>query len=239
MLKSILTTAVNDELLQRNPCILTGKALPALPQREPVLLKPKEIEKVAASEVMPERYRMMILLAGWCGLRWGEVTELRRCDIAEDGSVLAITRAVTHRNGKCNIGTTKTDATRTVAAPDHLREKLLQHMAIHVMPEDEALLFAPYRDGCHVNDKVFRDEWFKPALKAVGAKDIRFHDLRHFGGTMATLAGGSLRDVMKRLGHRTVKAAMFYQAIVEGRDDEIAAALSKLVADGDNGEASA
>jgi integrase len=30
---------------------------------------------------MPEQYRAMVLLAAWCALRFGELTELRRRDI--------------------------------------------------------------------------------------------------------------------------------------------------------------
>ena len=30
---------------------------------------------------MPEQYRAMVLLAAWCALRFGELTELRRKDI--------------------------------------------------------------------------------------------------------------------------------------------------------------
>jgi integrase len=30
---------------------------------------------------MPERYRTLVLLGAWCGLRFGELSELRRRDI--------------------------------------------------------------------------------------------------------------------------------------------------------------
>src|SRR6185295_18621729 len=43
-----------------------------------------------------ERSRL-VLLAAWCGLRFGEVSELRRKDLNSDCSVLTVTRAVTHR----------------------------------------------------------------------------------------------------------------------------------------------
>ena len=52
--------------------------------------------------------------------------------------------------------------------------------------------------------------------------------LRHFGGTMATRVGASPAETMRRIGHSTYKAAMLYQAAVDGRDAEIADALSRL-----------
>lgn len=228
LLKSVMTTAVNDGLLQANPCNLTGKAVAVPKPKQRKLLQPEDVRKIAEADVMPDRYRMMVLLAAWLGLRWGEVSELRRCDVSADGSVVAVTRAVVHRNGKCMIAGTKTDATRTVTVPPHIQSDLLTHMRTHVPEGDESLLFAPFRDGCHVKDRVFSKEWFAPAAKAVGAHNVTFHGLRHFAGTTAVRSGASIVETMKRLGHSTYKAALIYQHIVDDRDAEVAAALSKL-----------
>jgi len=57
---------------------------------------------------------------------------------------------------------------------------------------------------------------------------MRVHDLRHFCGTYTAIAGGTLADNMKRLGHSTVRASLIYQQAVDGRQVEIAAALSSL-----------
>ena len=38
-----------------------------------------EIEAITAA--LPEQYRAMVLLAAWCALRFGELTELRRRDL--------------------------------------------------------------------------------------------------------------------------------------------------------------
>ena len=58
--------------------------------------------------------------------------------------------------------------------------------------------------------------------------DLRWHDLRHSGATLAAATGASLAELMARLGHSTPSAAMRYQHAVAGRDREIAALLSKL-----------
>jgi integrase len=62
----------------------------------------------------------------------------------------------------------------------------------------------------------------------VGRPDLRFHDLRHSGAVLAALTGASLAELMGRLGHSSVAAALRYQHAVDGRDREIAALLSKL-----------
>jgi integrase len=59
-----------------------------------------------------------------------------------------------------------------------------------------------------------------------------FHDLRHTGQTLAAAAGATLKDLMKRLGHSSPAAATRYLHAVDGRDAEIASALSELAASG-------
>jgi len=63
--------------------------------------------------------------------------------------------------------------------------------------------------------------------------DLTFHDLRHTGQTLAAQTGATLADLMKRLGHSSMAAARRYLHAVDGRDREIANALSELAAHGD------
>ena len=58
---------------------------------------------------------------------------------------------------------------------------------------------------------------------------LRVHDLRHTAGTLATAAGGSLREVMDRLGHSTTVAAVRYQHVMAERDAAIARELNRLI----------
>jgi integrase len=60
--------------------------------------------------------------------------------------------------------------------------------------------------------------------------DLRFYDLRHTGATLAAQAGGTLAELMARMGHSTPAAAMRYQHAAHGRDKVVAEAMSKLVA---------
>jgi integrase len=93
--------------------------------------------------------------------------------------------------------------------------------------KDAAANFFPAaRGGCHLNDRVFRD-YFMPALAAIGREGVRIHDLRHFAGTQTARVGNPVKT-MARLGHSTVKASLTYQQMVNGRDVEVAGALSAL-----------
>lgn len=70
---------------------------------------------------MPERYRAMVLLGAWCGLRFGELTELRRRDVDLEDARLHVERAVTRVNGEMIVGDPKSEAgKRRVTIPPHL-----------------------------------------------------------------------------------------------------------------------
>ena len=69
---------------------------------------------------------------------------------------------------------------------------------------------------------------YHPARAEAGREDLRFHDLRHTGAVLAAATGATLAELMARLGHSTVSAAMRYQHAAADRDKAIAEALSEL-----------
>ncbi|HYB39107.1 MAG TPA: site-specific integrase [Mycobacterium sp.] len=70
----------------------------------------------------------------------------------------------------------------------------------------------------------------KNGFAAVGKPDMRVHDLRHVGATLAAQAGATTKELMSRLGHTTPGMAMRYQIAAQERDAKIAEAMSKLAA---------
>lgn len=224
LLNAVCNTAVGDSLIERNPCQLPRVMNPAR-KREPTILTVAEVAALADA-IRPERLRALILLSAWCGVRWGEVSELRRKDVTADCTVLTVSRAVTRRDGEYRVDTPKSGKGRAVVIPPHIRDDVKHHLATNVGSSPESLLF-PAASGGHMNDRVFSREYFAKALKSIGKESVRVHDLRHFAGTQ-TARVGNLVETMGRLGHSTVKASLTYQAIVTGRDHEVAEALSKL-----------
>ena len=185
------------------------------------------IEVAALAELIePQRLRALVLICAWCGLRWGEVSELRRKDVSGDASVLSVARAVTRRDKQYRVDTPKSGLGRAVVIPPHIREDIRAHLEDNVGPEPDALLF-PSAHGAHLNDRVFSREYMAKALKAIGREGVRVHDLRHFSGTQVARVG-NLVETMAHLGHSTAHASLKYQHLVSGRAAEIAEALSKL-----------
>ena len=71
--------------------------------------------------------------------------------------------------------------------------------------------------GRRLRRSNFREHWHK-AREAVELPDLHFHDLRHTGGTLSAATGATLKELMARLGHSSVRAAMIYQHATWDRD---------------------
>lgn len=224
LLHAVCATAVQDEVLDAQPCRIRA-AMQTKTKRDVVLLTVAEVDRLAAK--MPAGLRASVLLAAWCGLRWGETSELRRGDVAADASVLRVRRAVTYRGGEFNVGAPKTAAgVRDVAVPPHIRPMLKAHLRNHVGKPGDSLLF-PADDGRHLREGEYRKHWEK-ARTAINKRHFRVHDLRHVGAVLAAQSGATTAELMHRLGHTTPAMALRYQHVAEGRDAEIAVRLSRL-----------
>jgi integrase len=224
LLRTIMRAAVEDDLIGANPCRIRGGGQ-VRRQRE---IRPATLAELEAIvEATPERFRAMVLLAAWLGLRFGEVTELRRRDIDLAGGTVRVERAVSRTRGGLHVGDPKTEAgRRTIALPPHLTAPVRQHLARHVAASPDALLFPSPAGRQLAPSSVY--EWWYPARQAAGRPDLRFHDLRHTGATLAASTGATLAELMHRLGHSTPAMAMRYQHAAADRDRAIATALSEI-----------
>lgn len=225
LLRTIMGSAVNDELIDANPCRITGAGRAKRVHK----IRPASVEELATvAAAMPERLRLMVMLASWCAMRFGETVELRRGDIDLGDEVIRIRRAaVRTQGGTFAITTPKSDAgIRDVAIPPHLIPQIQEHLSKFVGAKRDSLVFPNENDG-HLQPSTLYRHWYKARAEA-GRPDLRWHDLRHSGAVLAAATGASLAELMARLGHSTPQAAMRYQHAAQGRDREIAALLSKL-----------
>ncbi len=183
-------------------------------------------------EELPDRYKLMALLAAWCAMRFGELAELRRGDIDLRTNRVKIRRGVVRVDGEFIVGPPKSDAgSRDVAIPPHLMPLVKDHLKNLTAPGRDALLFpAAADDNLHMAPSTLYKVYY-PARKAAGREDLRWHDLRHTGAVLAAQTGATLAELMGRLGHSTPGAAMRYQHAAADRDAEIARRLSALVSE--------
>lgn len=228
LLRAILMTAVeHDELIKRNPCRITGAGNEPTSER-PVL----SLDQVyALADQMPARLRMLVIVATFASLRFGEVTALERRDIDLTKGTVRVRQAFTEVKGRGMVlGPPKSRAgKRTVSIPAAILDDLAAHLDDCTGRSRDALVFtgpkgAPIRRG-NFNPLV---DWSK-AVATIGAKGLHFHDLRHTGNMLAAESAPTTRDLMARMGHDSMNAAIIYQHATARADRAIAAAMDAEV----------
>jgi len=228
LLKAIFNTAVDDELIRRNPCRIKGAGQEKSAER-PVLTVPQVYTLAAATD---ERYRVLVLLAAFTSLRWGELAALRRSDIDAQARTVRVTRQLNERDGGgFSFGPPKSEAgVRIVAIPELITPDLAAHIMTYARPGDDGLIFTSPGGGPlrHTN---FRRRFWVPALAAAGLPAMHFHDLRHTGNMLAADAGANLRELMERMRHSTTRAATVYLHGGTERQQAIADELSRQAAE--------
>lgn len=226
LLKTIYNTALEEKLVKENPCQLKSAGKPPK-ARDVQLLTPSELETISKS--VPERYRAAVFVAAWCGLRFGELIELRRKDVRTRNGfiVLTVRRSATRVGKKLVVGPTKTQAgSRDVHVPPHVAELLSDHLKSHTGRGPEAFVFTTTRDQ-RLSRTAFT-KMVKRGYLVVGKPEMRVHDLRHVGATLAAQAGATTKELMARLGHATPGMAMRYQIASQDRDAKLAVGLTEL-----------
>ncbi|MTD56877.1 tyrosine-type recombinase/integrase [Amycolatopsis pithecellobii] len=226
--RSMFATAVDDGRIKRNPCRIKGADQHRTPERPHASVD--EVYRLA--DVVPGRYRFLVLLAAFSGLRWGELIALRRRDIDRKTMIVRVARRVAQlKDGEMSIGPTKSAAgVRTVALPKFLAEDLTHHLAEFAEGGRDGLLFVGKRGGVLRRGNFHRETgWTKTVVKAGLPKGFHFHDLRHTGNQMAAEAGATTRELMQRMGQSSVRAALIYQHATSVRDQQIADELNARV----------
>jgi len=232
LLRTIFASAASERphpLIPYNPAHIRG----AGNTKRAHHVEPATLEELRVIvEELPDRYKLMALLAAWCAMRFGELAEVRRGDIDLRTNRVKIRRGVVRVDGEFIIGQPKSDAgVRDVAIPPHLMPLVKDHLSDHTAPGRDALLFPASADeNSHMAPSTLYRVYY-PAREVAGRKDLRWHDLRHTGAVLAAQTGATLAELMGRLGHTTPGAAMRYQHAAADRDAEIARRLSEL-ADG-------
>jgi integrase len=225
LLRAVLWTAVKeDEILHKNPCRIPG-ADQEKPAERPVLTL---AEVFALADLMPERQRAMVLLATFASLRYGEVTALERRDVDLDGGTVCIRQAyVEQQRGGLLLGPPKSRAgRRVVAIPAGIVPTLRRHLADYVDDDPAALVFTGPKGAPIKRSNFNRLADWPEAVAKINRPGLHFHDLRHTGNTLAARAGVSTRDLMARMGHDSMAAAIVYQHASSEADRAIAAALN-------------
>jgi len=171
-LNRVLAAAVDDELLGRNP--LRGVNPPRPQSQDMRFLTQHEVATLAAK--VDARYRALVLVAAYTGLRAGELIGLRRKHVDLLRRTITVVEQVQYIGGEHQVLTPKTAAgRRSVAVPATVAVALEEHLKTYAEAGPEGLVF-PAPTGGYLRLENFRKRVWQPAVRAAGVGPLRVHD---------------------------------------------------------------
>jgi integrase len=174
-LRGCLGAAVADRRLMSNAA--ADVPLPSERSKTPRFLSQSQVERLAAE--IPDRYRALVLIGAYAGLRWGEAIALTRGSVDVIRSRILVQTTAVEVHGKVTLGNEpKTKRSkRSVPVARSVMRRLEDHLAQHVGPGSDALLFTATNGGPPYRSTFARHVWH-PAVSRAGLADVTFHGLR-------------------------------------------------------------
>jgi integrase len=174
LLRAVLNTAVDDELIRRNPCRIPGAGLEQAAERPTATVA----QVFQLADTVPGRFRVLILLAAFTSLRYGELAALRRNDFDPRCKTLTVRATLVERSdGSLTFGPPKTDAgTRTITVPTAIRRDVRAHFASSVADAPDALVFTGVTGAVLRRSNFQRASRWTASVSAVGLPGFHFHD---------------------------------------------------------------
>ena len=228
------------ELIDGNPISLVPMRKPQTGKRDEAVYT--EAEADALVQGFPEWLRHAPMIMLWCGVRLGELLELRRKDVtgltpgaAMTLRVRRVMQDVDGENGGkvvvINDSPKSVAGRRDVVVPADVADAIRAHLAQEGKTDPEALVVSR-TNGHQFTQHGFRDRYFKAAKDSAGRSETSPHSCRRFYGTQLVrlvMAGQlSMEEARRLMGHETVEQLMEYQRAEAGYQRRAAQALAGL-----------
>jgi integrase len=213
-LSAVLSAAVDDSIIAKNPCRASSIKLPGLDSTK---VQPWSSEQVrAVAQALPDRFRVMVVLGAGCGLRQGEIFGLAVDDVDFLRGVIHVRRQVKIIGSRQVFALPKGRKVRDVPLPDSVGLELAAHLAAFPAAAVELPWATPTgaatssplvlttRERSPLNRNYINTKIWKPALVESGIEPTRsngMHVLRHTFASVLLDAGESIRALADYLGH--------------------------------------
>jgi integrase len=195
-----LDHAVRSGRMRANPA--RGLNLPRIRRRDYVFLTHEQVHDLAEAS---GHWRLLILLLAYTGLRWGEATALRVCDIDFGRRRIDVRRAYADVGGRLVLGSPKSHQSRTVPIPRFLASEL---SALATRKKAEDLVFTT-PSGSTMRLPNWSRSGFRPARSRAGISDrLRVHDLRHTAASLMIQAGYPPKMLQEIMGHASITTTL-------------------------------
>lgn len=211
VMSAALDHAVRSGRLRSNPA--RGLGLPRPKRRDYVYLTHGQVLALASEA---GRGRLLILLLAYTGLRWGEATALRVCDIDFDRRRVDVRRAFSDVGGRVILGTPKSHQSRTVPLPRFLAAEIAA--AVAGKQADQFVFTMP---GGVMRLPNWRRSVFLSARRGAGLSGrFRVHDLRHTAASLMIQAGYPPKMLQEIMGHASITTTLdLYGHLYRGEMD--------------------
>jgi integrase len=237
VLRRMLNVAHQRGHVLANP--IAQVAEPRVPDTEMRFLDAGELERLATT--IDDRYRTLVLVAAWGGLRWGEIAALTVARVDAKGARVHVVEQLS-TDAKARSEPKTAAGRRWVTLPASVADELGRHVLgrpagepVWTMPDGGPLVHNRWRGTVgrrSKDDKRWeinpRGYWCR-AVDAAGVAPLRFHDLRHTSVGLAVAAGMHPRVIQARLGHASIEITLgLYGHLIAGIDTTAAADLDQL-----------
>jgi len=203
MLQRVGNFAISRGYVSTNivPKVFSNRTREARVRSRGVEAKPERMpstdEVARLTDAMPDRYRAIILVSAFMGLRPGEVFGLRVEDLNFDAGTVEVRRSLS----KGKVGSTKTGESRIlpmVPAPA-MADALRDHVGR--FPSDSGYVFTT-ETGSPIDSHNFARRVFSPAADRAGVNHgISPNQLRHHAASYWISKGANILQVSRLLGH--------------------------------------
>jgi len=221
ILSKTLRAAVKAGLVPSNRA--EGVDLPKVVREEQKFLTVSEIDQLA--DAIDPRYRTLVLVGAYGGLRRGELFALRRGKVDLMKRHLDVVEASAEVNGHHVFGPPKSRAgLRRVPLPRRLVDEIVVELA--GMNADDLVWTSP--DGAPLRSN-FRARFWLPAVGRSGLDGLRMHDLRHTAVSLWIAAGANPKAIATWAGHASVSSVLDrYGHLLPGAADPVMEALDAM-----------
>ncbi|MYQ61827.1 MULTISPECIES: tyrosine-type recombinase/integrase [Streptomyces] len=222
---SILSAAVDDGYMRKNPCDSKSVKAPSRNMRRVTPWTHAQVFSVQSA--LPRQYRATVDLGAGCGLRQGEVFGLAEDAIHFDTGWLHVGCQVKIVDGQPVFALPKRQKERDVPLAGQVADRLTAHIAefpptVVTLPWERTdgplvtkrLLFVRPDGKGPVRRTDFNTRFWKPALvhggliptplpgeKHAAAREHGMHALRHFYASVLLDAGENIKALSTYLGH--------------------------------------
>lgn len=201
-LNRIFKWSVRRGLISANPMAdLDASERPKDADRPIRVLNREEIVRLL--DAADERYRLLLSVALFSGLRLGELLGLRWKDIDFGGEIIRV-RTQLNRQGQ-HVPLKQPKSARDVVLMPSLATRLKTHRLASPHSLEDDLVFPSDRrtglDHRNVRNRGFYKPVGKAKLNRPGERTLTFHDLRHVFASILIAEGNNVVYVSRQMGH--------------------------------------